>query len=200
MMTFMFQTTNQTILPFENAVNPKLVPLKPSPDIPPHSHVGSSSPIIVIAFLVLQDDEIWSNRPLISPIAFRPSSEDWNVSKKSMAAPKNRPTTYWCVLRREWMGLGVAGMIIISDDMWYSWDLSRKFPTFSTHQTNHPHPPHPSHDGTRGRSVAVAPLFFSNIPAKLSPSSSMSPLRFRSMERQDLRHDICDMARPVPWW
>ena len=27
--------------------------------------------------------------------------------------------TYWCVLRREWMGLGVAGMIIIitSDEM-----------------------------------------------------------------------------------
>ena len=40
--------------------------------------------------------------------------------------------SYWCVLRREWMGcwglLGVAGLIITSDD----WDRSRKFPAFST--------------------------------------------------------------------
>ena len=34
--------------------------------------------------------------------------------------------------RREWMGLGVARMIITSDD----WDHSRKFPAFSTSKLN----------------------------------------------------------------
>ena len=28
--------------------------------------------------------------------------------------------SYWCVLRREWMGMGVAGIIITSDEMDYS--------------------------------------------------------------------------------
>ena len=32
------------------------------------------------------------------------------------------------LLSREWLGMGVAGMIIASDD----WDHSRTFPTFST--------------------------------------------------------------------
>ena len=35
---------------------------------------------------------------------------------------------YWCVLRRGWMGIGVARMIITSDIL----DHSRKFPAFST--------------------------------------------------------------------
>jgi hypothetical protein len=58
-----------------------------------------------------------------------PSSHD------STHQPFMQTLTYWCVLRREWIGMGVAGMIITSDD----WDHSRKFPAFSTidHRTVH---------------------------------------------------------------
>jgi hypothetical protein len=38
-------------------------------------------------------------------------------------------STYWCVLRWEWMGMVVAGMIITSEPV----DHSRKFPAFFTH-------------------------------------------------------------------
>ena len=46
--------------------------------------------------------------------------------------PAGTPLDPASAKRREWMGMGVAGMIITSDD----WDHSRKFPAFSTSKFN----------------------------------------------------------------
>jgi hypothetical protein len=51
---------------------------------------------------------------------------------QDLATPDLTPLDPASAKRREWMGMGVAGMIITSDD----WDHSRKFPAFSTSKFN----------------------------------------------------------------